>query len=462
MIVGRRLKGLIALGLFAAAFVVAYAQPGNPFSDTMIVRAQFDNAPALSYGRIDRNVRMDGVNVGEIGEVTRAEGSDDSIVELKLEKDEAGQISNDASAQVRPHTAFEGNSFIELDPGSPSAPPLGDEVIPPSRTRSYVAVEDVLRVARPDTREALKDNVRDLNTALGGGVPDSLQRTFHNLPPLFRDGAPAGRAAQGEHGDELRGVIRGLAATTESLARNERDLAPLLRQGDRTLDAINVDSGVALDAMLVEAPAALTRMATGGRELTRILDRLEPLSIDLRRALGEATPALRELRPLLRELRPIAAATPPLVDDLRLALANGARSAEPTRLLLTDLEPALVRLDDRVLPKLHESMRTAAEPGRRYSLAPDNIAPAFDVPVYQMLLRGLGESASGGISAVITPEQSARIPSTPGVGHAFRFGAQAFFPLGSAEGQPLPPCSSLAAEIQAVAQRFGLCDLGSE
>jgi len=88
----------------------------------VLVWATFDSVQGL--GTIDRDVRVAGVNVGKIGAVKR-EG-DDAKVELVLNDDI--EVHSDARAALRPHTLFEGTAFVDLSPGSPSAPLLSDGV----------------------------------------------------------------------------------------------------------------------------------------------------------------------------------------------------------------------------------------------------------------------------------------------------------------------------------------------
>ena len=88
----------------------------NPFADRQTIWAEFDNVNGL--GSIDRDIRVAGVNEGEIGEVARI--GDDALVELEVDDDVV--VHADAQVALRPHTLFEGSAFVDLHPGSPSAP----------------------------------------------------------------------------------------------------------------------------------------------------------------------------------------------------------------------------------------------------------------------------------------------------------------------------------------------------
>ena len=66
-------------------------------------------------------------------------------------------LHRDATAAMRPHTLFEGSNFVDLSPGSPSAPLIEEgATIPRAQTRNYVTLDKALRVLRPDIRENLR------------------------------------------------------------------------------------------------------------------------------------------------------------------------------------------------------------------------------------------------------------------------------------------------------------------
>ena len=99
-------------------------------------------------------MRIAGVKVGTIGEVER-EG-DDVRVELILSEDYT--LHKDARVDMRPHTLFEGSNFVDVSPGSPSAPVLEEgSTIPIEQTTNYVTLDQALRVLRPEIRKSLQD-----------------------------------------------------------------------------------------------------------------------------------------------------------------------------------------------------------------------------------------------------------------------------------------------------------------
>lgn len=427
----RRLGWLGAAFIVAVTTVLAVAAVGwNPFANTRTVWAVFDEASGIAEGgAADRDVRVDGVNVGMLGEVKRV--GDDVKVELRLE-DGAGEIHRDARAELRSHTAFEGSAYVELYPGSPSAPPIGDQAIPKSRTRVYTTLDKALRFLDTDTRTAVQQLARGLAGGLSGEARRGLQRTFRAAPELTKDLAVGARAFRGPRGTEIGGMVRGLARTTAAIARNERHVAPLLRNAQRTFAALDADGGQALGATLDELPGALIELERGSRALRGTLDRLDPLAGELRPGLAAAAPALREARPLLRDLRPALAGTGALLRDLRPAVARTAVAAPATRRLLTALDPTSRMLNAGLLPHLHTRSRLGQK-------------------VYLQTMSFL-TAVTGVFRAYQTEEQG----GTNGPGHYFAFDAQFF----TGQASPAPPCSLIGEIRPDLVQPFnkaGLC-----
>ncbi len=82
-------------------------------------------------------------------------------------KDEGLPIHEDATATIRPRLFLEGNFFIDLKPGTPSAPELdGDGEIPVTQTSTSVQIDEVLSALQSDTREELKGLLSGYGTAL--------------------------------------------------------------------------------------------------------------------------------------------------------------------------------------------------------------------------------------------------------------------------------------------------------
>ena len=99
------------------------------------------NATFSNSANIAKNspIRIAGVDVGKVIATER----DGNNTKVTFTVDDSGQpIHDDAFAAIRPRIFLEGNFFIDLSPGSPSAPELdSDETIPVGRTSTWVQID---------------------------------------------------------------------------------------------------------------------------------------------------------------------------------------------------------------------------------------------------------------------------------------------------------------------------------
>ena len=87
-------------------------------SSPYTLNAEFSTAQAVTPGQ-GQTVRVSGVQIGEVGSVSLKNGV--GVVQLDIDPKYSHLIRTDATALLRPKTGLE-DMFIELDPGSASAP----------------------------------------------------------------------------------------------------------------------------------------------------------------------------------------------------------------------------------------------------------------------------------------------------------------------------------------------------
>ncbi len=423
----RRLLGaaVVAVGF---VIVVLLALRPNPFKHTQDIWVKFDNVQGL--GTIDRNVRVAGVNVGTIGTVERVD--DDALV--KLELDPSIVVHSDAIAALRPHTLFEGSDFVDLQPGSPSAPPLDGSTLPLKQTRVYVSLDQATRVLRTSNRERLRQLVRSGAKVLDGGSVESLRHVLTASPPLMRNLALSSEALRGAHGTELAGAIRGMSGTVRAFAARQRDLEPLIRHADRTAAALGVDSQAPLDRALRALPGSLEQLRRDGPQLVALVDRVNRLAVSLRPVVTELAPLLREGRPILRSAIGPTREAAPLVAKLRVVLARVAAASGPVLDVVHTLRPGAALLANSVLPAMHKRSR-------------------LGMPEYMQLI-----SAFTGATGALRPYQS-RAQNPNGAGHLLRLGAYGD-PNATANGLGKPSCAVIALinpQAASALHAAGLC-----
>jgi ABC-type transporter Mla subunit MlaD len=313
-------------------------------------------------------------------------------VQLKLDPEVAGAIRADATAELRPHTLFDGNSFIELHAGSRSAPPLGHATIPVDRTRNYVSLDKALRVLDLNTRRSLRGLLHDVNRSLGDGQVQALRQGFSAAPPLLRATRSWARAAQGPTRHELTGAIEGFGRTAAAIARAKDDLAPTLRGTAETTTALQ-GPGDALERTLSALPPAVSAVNSGSVALRASLTRAMPLARDLTPAMTELQPLLVALRPVLAHAGPVLQRARPLAGDLRATLGSARRAAPSATALLRQLQPALDVSAKRLVPFLLSKTPTGAMTAQAL-LATASSAAGTLSPV-KTLAEGSGATNSG-------------------------------------------------------------------
>src|SRR3954449_13600424 len=141
--------GLIFV-VIVAVFSFEVFTHANPFSSPYELKATFANATNV---RTNSPVRIAGVEVGKVKKVEAA-GSDSTAATLTMEiKDSGLPIHKDAYLKIRPRIFLEGNFFVDLSPGSPTAPELDSgKTVGMVQTDGPVQIDQVLTTLQKDTR----------------------------------------------------------------------------------------------------------------------------------------------------------------------------------------------------------------------------------------------------------------------------------------------------------------------
>ena len=202
-----------------------------------------------------------------------------------------GRCTRDATLKVRPRLFLEGNFFVDLRPGSPSAPELERRRDDPARADrdAGAARPGPHRAADRRRARSSRRSCKELGTALGdGGGARSLGPRDRRGRRRRQRGDRAGgeRAARHRAARPLAGRSRQVGKVTAALDARREQLAGAIDGFDGTVAALAAED------------AALRATLRGAR----------------RRRSREALPAVREIRAALpgdarvRARRPAAAA----------------------------------------------------------------------------------------------------------------------------------------------------------
>ena len=375
--------GLIALVVAAVAIYFGFTK-AIPFRDHFEVRAVFKTGNNL---RPNSPVRIAGVAVGKVTAVEHTAPGDTSVTATLRINRQGRPIHKDARVAIRPRIFLEGNFFVDLQPGSPSSPALGDgDVIPINQTSAPVQLDQILTALQTDTREDLKLLLREYSKSLEGPGARGYRRSLKHWKPAYRDSAIVADATLGLLEHDLSEYARHATRVADALDRSPEQLKALITDFNTTARAFAVE-----DANLRSAV----------RELPRTLRAARPALGALNDSFPSVRALARELRPGVRSSEPAIDASTPLVRELR-----GLVSKPELRGLVADLRgtiPSLARLSQRTVP-LYEQVRLASSCTNEVILPWSHskvVDPVFQPngPVYEQAPKpwtGLsGESRSG-------------------------------------------------------------------
>jgi virulence factor Mce-like protein len=374
---------LITIALAVVGTFLAFTKR-NPFKERFEINATVANANQIKPGT--SFVRIAGVNVGKVTKVEHL-GKGEPAAKITMElSDAARPVHKDATMKIRPRIFFEGNFFIDLQPGSPSAPEMGDgDTIPINNTAAPVQFDQVLGTFQSDTRKDLKVLLSELNKTYGNGGAEAINRTTRYWAPAYKNSAIVNDAMRGIEEHDLSGYIANAAKFAEGLDRNEVQLKSLITDLRRTAGAFAAEDDE-LSAAIAELPRTLGTGLPALRELNDALPSLRRFTAALRPGVRSSGEALDAQVPLLRELRG-------LVQESELR--GLARDLRPT-------VPALAQMNKATLPLL-EQLRLLSSCQNEVALpfSQDKIEdPDFPAigPVYQEQTKPLiglaGESRS--------------------------------------------------------------------
>jgi virulence factor Mce-like protein len=318
---------IVTIVVLSAATFLAFTKDVPFVGDKYKIDAIVPTANSMRAGSF---VRIAGVNVGKVTKVEPVAPGEDGrgLARITMELDEAARpIHKDAKLKIRPRIFFEGNFFVDLQPGSPSMPEMRNgDTMPVQNASTPVQFDQVLTSLQSDTRRDLKTLVNELGTALRGGGAQAVNRTIPYWEPAYRNSAIVNDATLGQVEHDLSGYIRGAGRTAEALDRNAEQLKDLITDFRVTAGAL-----AERDGELSRGIAALPRTLRAGQpalaELDRALPPVRRLVADLRPGVRSSGPAIEAQMPFVRQLRGLVSRAEGrgLAADLRGAIPALAR-----------------------------------------------------------------------------------------------------------------------------------------
>jgi phospholipid/cholesterol/gamma-HCH transport system substrate-binding protein len=280
------------------------------------LNATFSNSANIA---LNSPVRIAGVDVGKVIGTER----DGDNTEITFTVSDPGRpIHDDAFAAVRPRIFLEGNFFVDLDPGSPSAPEMDSgATIPVSRTSTAVQIDEVLTALQSPVRADLSRLLESYGLALTHEptaqedltqLPEVKGRTgAEALNGAFRYGGDAGRysaqvtnAFLGTQPRDLSRLVSSAGRAFGAFASRQRDLQGLIVNFDVFTGALaNQATNLSTTIRLLAPTLRVTHASLVS--LNRSLPPLRTYAIELEPAVEELPGLIEASKPFLAQVRPL-------------------------------------------------------------------------------------------------------------------------------------------------------------
>jgi phospholipid/cholesterol/gamma-HCH transport system substrate-binding protein len=323
-----------------------------PFKHHFEIEADFKTSNNL---RVNSPVRIGGVNVGKVTNVESLRKGDEGV-RVTMRIDDVGKpIHKDATVKIRPRIFLEGNFFLDLQPGTPSAPELGDgDVIGPAQTATPVQLDQLLTALQSDTRHDLQLLLQQLGVALSGRGSAGFNRSIQYWEDAFRGTAVVNDATLGILQHDLSNYVKTAGTTAGALDRDPAALKGLITDFNTTAAAFAVEQAN-LEATVAELPRTLRAAQPALKALNEAFPPVRRLVVDLRPATRSSLPAINASLPFVRQARRLVAPSElgGLTADLRSLVPNLARLNKNLVPLYGKVRSASSCQNDVVLPWSH-------------------------------------------------------------------------------------------------------------
>jgi ABC-type transporter Mla subunit MlaD len=285
-----------------------------PFSSTPFqLKATFTSETEL---HLSSPVRIAGVNVGAVTGIQHVPGSTTAATVTMAIQPSGLPVHANATINVRPRLFLEGNYYVDLSPGTPSAPTLSSgAMLPAANATGPVQLDRVLAALQSNTRTDLQTLLRGYGASLnvrptpaqdasqdptqrGLTAGQSLDQSLKYAAGAFRASTIVNSALLGQQPHDLSGVVSGTSQVLGALASQRTHLSHLVGSFNATMAAL----------------------ADRQQDLSLTIARLPPLLRATDRALGPLQASFgptqafaRDLEPSIRQLAPTITAGLPWI-----------------------------------------------------------------------------------------------------------------------------------------------------
>jgi phospholipid/cholesterol/gamma-HCH transport system substrate-binding protein len=347
------------------------------------LKAVFANASNLRPSSV---VRIAGVDVGKVTSISayKENGTPTGAALVTMEIDDKGlPLHKDMTLKIRPKLFLEGNFFVEVAPGSPSADHLDSgSTVPVVQTSTAVQIDQVLSSLQSDTRTSLQKLLKGYGDAINGKpqpgedadqVPEvkgltagqALNKSLDYSPQALRGTALVNQALLGVDINDVQKLVQGTQKVSAALNRNEAVLQDFVTNFNRTVKAFadqqdNLRQSVAL--------------------LGPVLTKANSTFVSLDASFPPTRAWAREILPGVRETDPTIQASFPWIDQ-----AQQLVSPDELQGLVNDLRPATADLASLT----DESLKLIPQLDLLNRCAINVILPTGDIPIHDTFGTGI-------------------------------------------------------------------------
>ncbi|HEV7772981.1 MAG TPA: MlaD family protein [Conexibacter sp.] len=371
--------GMLAIVLILIGVYFGFTKD-IPFTHGYQLHAVFESSSHLRPGS---PVRIAGVNVGKVSSVDRYRNT--NLSEVTMEIDGIGlPIHRDATLKIRPRIFLEGNFFVDLRPGSPSAPEVPDGgMIALAQTATPVQFDQLLTALQSDQRADLQTLLQQFGKALdtkptaeqeltldadvrGKTGAQGLNGSYTYGPDALRGSALVNSALLGTEPHDLSRMIAGIARLTTALRPRERQLQELIVNFNTTAGAFAAQSSALTQAVGLLGPT-LTTADAAFKSLDASLPPTRGFARDFTPAVLETPATVKLAFPWIAQTRALLRPDElgGLLDALQPATENLARLEGDSLTFLPQLDKANRCFSDTIIPAGNIGVRDGALATRR-------------------------------------------------------------------------------------------------
>jgi virulence factor Mce-like protein len=306
------------------------------------LRVSFQDAATLAE---NSDVRIAGVNVGKVKTKSLDKGGAATRVVLSIDPKYA-PLPADTRAILRQKTLL-GETFVELAPGSKSAPKLKDgSLLAKSQVEPTTELDEILTIFDKPTKEAFRAWLKDAALTVKDGGGQDLNDALGNLSSFAEDGADI-LGVLDKQGQALHLLVRNTGQVFGALNERGGQLRGLVRSSHDVFQA-TADEKTALaetfhifPTFLDESKHTLERLQTFSSNTEPLIRELQPAADDLAPTIQDVAALSPDLEALFRNLPSVIKVGTKDLPDAQRFLRGASPVFDGLRVFLPELNPIL-------------------------------------------------------------------------------------------------------------------------